>query len=79
MSANGYEGGPTGGGKWGCAAAAIIGVPVGFFLMLVDALGDCMPDISCSKGFWTHAALPTLIIAVIVGLPVRWLVNRQNR
>ncbi|MEO5773250.1 MAG: hypothetical protein ABIQ32_03915 [Sphingomicrobium sp.] len=79
MSEDGYVGAPTKGGKWGCALAALVAVPIGIFLMIVDALGDCAPDVPCGKGFWVHVALPTIVIAILVGLPVRWLLNRRNR
>jgi hypothetical protein len=78
MSDHGYDDGPTRGGKWGCAAAAIVGAPIFFFLMLVDALGDCAPDAPCGKGFWEHVLAPSALIALAVGLGVRWIVNSRG-
>ncbi|WP_133243791.1 hypothetical protein [Sphingomonas pokkalii] len=43
----GYKSGGTIGGKWGCALAAIVGVPILGFVILLSALGDCAPDVSC--------------------------------
>ncbi len=78
MEDGGYRGGATPGGKWGCAAAALIGVPLFFWLTLINSLGDCAPDAACHGSFWTEAVLPTALVAGIVGLSVRWLVNRKH-
>lgn len=76
MAGESYEGGPTRGGKWGCGAATLVGVPLFAFLILLDSLGDCAPDANCHKGAITMVILPTLAIAGSVGLLVRFLVNR---
>lgn len=77
MSGSGYRGGTTPGGKWGCAFAALAGAPLFFFLVLMEALGDCVPDAACHKGFLLMVVLPTILIATPIGLVVRWLVNRR--
>ena len=51
MSDHGYDDGPTRGGKWGCAVAAIVGAPIFFFLMLVDALVIALPTPHAGRGF----------------------------
>lgn len=79
MSDGGFHGGGTAGGKWGCAIAALVGLPVLGVLMLVAALGDCAPGAACRNGFWTMVVLPTLLVVVPVGFGVRWLVNRLRR
>jgi len=48
------------------------------FATLVASLGDCMPDVECHPGFWLEVFLPTLVVAVPIGLGVRWLVNRRS-
>lgn len=80
MSEGGYNGGTTVEGRWGCIASALLGVPVFMFLLLVDALGDCAPDTACKKGFLTQVLLPATVIAIGVGLLVRWAIKtaRQN-
>lgn len=79
MGREGYQGGITTGGKWGCAAAAFVGTPLFFFLVLGDALGDCVAGQACHKGFLLYVALPTFVVALAVGLMVRALVNRFTR
>lgn len=79
MSDDGYQGGATVGDRVGCAIAAILGLPLFFFLLIGDALGDCAPDVPCRKGFLLYFALPTAIISLAVGLGVRALVNRWKR
>jgi hypothetical protein len=79
MSDTGYKGGSTPGGRWGCGLAALVGAPVFFFLVLVDSLGDCAPDTNCHKGFWPMVVLPTLLVALPIGLVTRWLVNRYRK
>jgi len=73
-----YEGGLTRGGRWGCAIAGILGTPLFLFLLVDNALGDCEPDSPCHKGFWTMVLLPTLLLAVPIGLLARWVANRRN-
>jgi len=76
MSDGDYKGGMTVEGRWGCIASAALGVPVFVVLLLVDALGDCVPGAACSKGLLTRVLLPSVAIAIGVGLLVRWAVNR---
>ena len=78
MSDSRYKGGGTRGGKWGCALAALFGVPVFMFATLVASLGDCMPNVECHPGFWLEVVLPTALVATPIGLGVRWLVNRRS-
>ncbi len=79
MSEGGYKGGTTVEGRWGCIAAAALGVPIFMFLTLVETLGDCAPDIACKKGFLTQVLMPTAAIAIGVGLFVRWAVKTARR
>jgi hypothetical protein len=51
MSDSRYKGGSTRGGKWGCAVAALFGIPVFMLATLVASLDDCMPDVKCHPGF----------------------------
>src|SRR4051812_23372597 len=52
MNDSRYRSGRTAGDKWGCGLAAIVACPLFFFLVLVQALGDCVPDLPCHKSFW---------------------------
>ena len=61
----------------GLRAAALVGLPVFFFLVLLDSLGDCVPDVQCHKGFWLWVVLPTVLVAAPIGFGVRRLVNRR--
>lgn len=76
---DGYQGRGTPGGKWGCLAAALVGAPLFFFLIIVDSLGDCAPDLECHKGLLSYVALPTFGIGLLVGLSVRATVNWYRR
>jgi len=78
MNDGGYRGGSTPGGKWGCALASLIGIPLFCSLLLIDALGDCVPGTSCHHSFWSMVLLPSLAIALPIGFGVRWLVNRRR-
>lgn len=44
-----YRGGGTRGGKWGCGFSLLITLPIFTILLMVEALGDCAPDIPCGK------------------------------
>jgi hypothetical protein len=79
MSNGRYKGGGTRGGRWGCALAALFGIPVFMMATVVASLGDCMPDVECHPGFWLEVVLPTVLVAVPIGLGVRWWVNRNAR
>jgi hypothetical protein len=74
-----YEGGGTPGGKWGSFAAALVGAPLFFLLIIVDSLGDCAPATDCHKGFLIYVALPTILVGLFVGVSVRAAVNCFKR
>jgi len=75
MTEGKYTGGTTVAGRWGCIAAALLGVPIFLLLLVADALGDCAPGTTCQKGFVTQVLLPSAAIAICVGLLVRWAVK----
>ena len=75
----GYRGGGTRGGKWGCLAAAVVATPLLCFLIIGDALGDCVSGEECHKGFLANVALPTIAVGLLVGLLVRAAVNWLGR
>lgn len=79
VSDNGYQGSTTAGSKWSCIAAALIGTPVFFVLLIVDALGDCVPDTDCKKGLLLFVALPTLVVVAVLFFVVRLLVNKARQ
>lgn len=79
MNDDGYNGGSTVEGRWGCIAATLVTVPAFMFLLLIDAMGDCVPDIECKKGFLTQVLLPSAVIAICVGLLIRWAIKAGRR
>jgi hypothetical protein len=79
VSDSGYQGGTTADIKWGCAAAALIGAPIFFVLLVADALGDCVSGAPCKKGFLPFVAAPTLVVVVIVFLVVRLLASKARQ
>ena len=74
---DGYQGLPTG-DKWGCVTAALVGIPLFCFLLMLDALGDCAPDTSCRKGFLVMVLLPAILIAGIVFAGVRAIIRSRK-
>lgn len=76
MAEHGYRSPATIGGKIGCVAAALVGGPIFAFLLLAAALGDCVQDERCLTQSMLFVFLFPAVIAVIVGLAVRWLINR---
>ena len=77
-----YAGGGTPGGKWGCAASALVGLPVFGVLIFVLFYGDCFDNPQCYRGDglrWIAAFLVTAAVAASVGLLTRKLVNEQRR
>jgi hypothetical protein len=79
MAGDGYKGGPTPEGKFGCLIGSLIGVPTGIFLLLADALGDCAPDGSCHHGFLLNVLLPSVGITAVVGLAAWWIAKTYRR
>ena len=79
MTEGGYKGGSTVEGRWGCIASAVLGIPAFMFLLIVDTLGDCVPDTLCDKYFFTQVLLPSFLIAVGIGLLVRWAVKAARK
>jgi hypothetical protein len=73
MAGDGYKGGLTPEGKFGCLIGSLIGVPTGMCLLLADALGDCVPDSPCHKDFLLHVLLPSVGVAVVLGLAAWWI------
>lgn len=69
-----YRGSGTTGGRWGCGLASIICATVGLFLIGVNTLGDCKPGVACHH-IWTDAVLPTALLAAVIGLGARFLIN----
>jgi hypothetical protein len=76
---DGFRSVSTKGGKWGCAVMTLICAPLFFFLVLVDALGDCMPDVECHKGFIRNVALPTALVGLVIYFAIRTIVNWVDR
>ena len=64
--------------KWGCLVATLVGAPLFFTLMFVDALGDCPPEpTSCKKGFLLMVLLPSLIVTEVVFGIVRAVIRSR--
>ena len=66
----GYKGGTSAANKWGCFTSALVAVPLFTFLLIGDALGDCVPDTPCKHGFLSQVLVPTLAVAAVVGFAV---------
>jgi hypothetical protein len=78
MREDGYRGGGTLGGKWGCALSALVGLPVISLGLLVSALGDCAPDMDCNHRITWLLFIPGIVIAALVGFGSRAIINRMN-
>lgn len=65
--------------RWGCGVSGLLGAVCFMFLLSLDALGDCAPDTSCSKGFWTNVVLPTVAVTTLAFFAVRAAVNGRRR
>jgi hypothetical protein len=77
----GYQGIPAS-DRWGCLAAAIVGIPTFLLLVFVDALGDCTAEADgstfCQKGFLKMVLLPTIIIMAVVFVGIRTLIRARK-
>ena len=81
MGESDYDGGGTIGGRWGCAASAVVGLPVFGALVFVGFYGDCFDNPQCYRGDglrWIAAFLVTALVAACVGLLTRKLVNGRT-
>ncbi len=72
---DGYQSGGTPGGKWGCGLAALVGAPSLGFVILLGALGDCVPDGPCHHDLDWLLMVAALGIAAVVGFGSRALIN----
>ncbi|MDP9413253.1 MAG: hypothetical protein M3Q08_03995 [Pseudomonadota bacterium] len=75
MDHEGYSGGGTVGGRWGCAIAALVCVPLLFFLILVNTLGDCAEGEDCKRGLFLPVFVPVALTGAVIGLSVRAVIN----
>ena len=75
MEPSGYRSGATAGGKWGCALAAVLGVPLIGVAFLAGVLGDCLDQEPCGHGIIWELMVPAILIPVAVGLGARVLIN----
>ena len=74
--------GTTLGGKLGCLASALVGLPILSALMFLAFYGDCFDSEQCHRGEglrFMAVILLTLMVAVPVGLLTRKLVNGRIR
>ncbi len=76
MAEGGYKSPATVGGKVGCVAAALVGIPIFIVLLMVAAMGDCISGEPCPSTSMLLIVLPPAAVAGMVGLAVRWLINR---
>ena len=75
MSEQSYRGGGTPGGKWGCALAALVGLPLFGLVMVIAAIGDCTPGDACNHSLDWLLFLAAVAISAIVGLGSKLLIN----
>lgn len=73
--AEGYQSGGTLGGKWGCGLAALVGLPLVGFVILLSALGDCVPGDPCHHNLDWLLIAAALAIAALVGFGSRAVIN----
>ena len=82
MSTHDYPSGTTLGGKLGCLAAALVGLPIFGAAEFLWFYGDCFDSERCHQGEayrWIVVILLTVAVAAPVGLLTRKLVNARKR
>lgn len=73
--ADGYQGGGTIGGKWGCALSAALGVPLIVGAFVLSAYGDCAEGVACHHGINWRLIAGAALAAIGLGFGTRLLVN----
>lgn len=71
----------TVGGKVGCGAALVAGLPVFGLLMFMNFYGDCAGGPGCGAGDGLRFSLilaAVAAVAAVVGFGVRFVVNRLS-
>jgi len=82
MSEHDELSGTTLGGKLGCLAGALVGLPVLGALMFISFYGHCFDSAQCHRGEalrFLAVIVLTLAVAIPVGLLTRKLVNGRSR
>lgn len=72
----------TVGGKVGCGAALVAGLPAFGLLMFTNFYGDCAGDPRCHEGEDLRFLLilaAVAVVAAVAGFGVRFVVNRAIR
>lgn len=75
-----YKGAGTTGGKLGCLASALVGLPLLAILGFLSFYGHCAQNDPCRDGQGVRALLVCSVVAIVatvVGLTVRSFVNRR--
>ncbi len=77
MAKNGYGGGPTAEGMWGCMVGGLVSAAIFVVLMIGHTLGDCVDEIDCKPSFFINVILPSVAVggaaAFLMWLLVKWL------
>jgi hypothetical protein len=77
---NGYESGGTIGGKLGCLAATLVGLPLWGVLWFLSFYGHCGPSDPCRDGQGARILFVLAVVAAVaavVGFMVRLMVNKR--
>jgi len=77
---NGYNSAGTIGGKLGCLAATLVGLPVFGFLMFLSFYGNCGQNDPCQDGqgvrFFVVFGV-TAAVSAVVGFTIRSMCNKR--
>jgi hypothetical protein len=77
---NGYESSGTIGGKLGCLAATLLGLPLWGVLLFLSFYGHCGPSDPCRDGQGARVLFVfgvAAAVAAVVGFMVRLIVNNR--
>jgi hypothetical protein len=73
MVDDGYQAGGTVGGRWGCALAALVGLPLLSGALIIASMGQCAPDAKCLSDWQLFGA--AIAITATVGFGSRAAIN----